>query len=134
MSNLDQLINFGHEAFSESRRIPPLPHDAFEATRRASGMTVSDFLDYFSRRVAHQYFDGDLSFEVADCALNSLSAYCSQLDVMLPSYANDVYLAFDQGEYKHADDEVGTDPEVKYTKSQIREIVMRDRKLGAFVE
>lgn len=135
MSDLDQLIQFAHEAFSARGGIPPLPHDAFEATRRDSGMTVSDFLDRFARRVAHQYFEGDLSFEVADCAINSLSSYClSQYEVILPSYANDVYLAFDQGEFIHAGDEVGSDPEVKYTKSQIRAIVVRDQILGAFVE
>ncbi|MES2325466.1 MAG: hypothetical protein V4633_24720 [Pseudomonadota bacterium] len=135
MSDLDLLIQFAHEAYSATGGIPPLPHDAFEATRRAFGMTVSDFLDHFARQVAHQYFEDALSFEVADCALNSLSSYClSQHEVMLPSYANDVYHAFDQGEFIHAGDEVGSDPEVKYTKSQIRAIVVRDRILGAFVE
>ena len=135
MSDLDQLIQFAHATFSEAGGIPLLPHDAFETTRRAFGMTVSDFLDHFARRVAHQYFEGDLTFEVADCALNSLSSYClSQHEVMLPSYANDVYRAFDQGEFIHAGDEVGIDPEVKYTTPQIRAIVVRDRILGAFVE
>ncbi|WP_057262513.1 hypothetical protein [Duganella sp. Root1480D1] len=134
MSSLVQLIHFAHEAFSKSGGIPPLHHDAFEAVRCAAGMTVSDFMDHFARCVAHRYHDGELEYEVADCALNSLNSYClSQHQVMLPSYANDVYLAFDQGEYMHADDDVGTDPEAKYTKPQIQAIVTRDRILGVAV-
>jgi hypothetical protein len=135
MTNLDQLIQFAFENFSKSGRIPLLPHDAFEASRCELDMNVSDFLDQFSRRVAHQYFDGNLSFEVADCAMNSLNSYCLfRYDVSLPSYADGVYLAFDQGEYNHSGDDVGTDPEVKYTKQEIKEIVTRDCVLRAIGE
>ena len=131
MSNLDQLIHYAYEGFSQTAGIPELPQEAFETVRRALTMEVGDFMDHFARRVAHQYFASNLSYEVADCALNSLSMYClSHYDVNLPSYADDVYHAFDQGEYVHANDEAGTDPEIKYTKPAIFALVTRDRILG----
>ena len=130
-ARLDQLILFAHIGFSATGRIPPLRHEDVEAARRLFGKSVSEFLDHFARRVAHQYFAGKLSFEVADCAMNSLQSYClSQYDAMLPSYANVVYAAFDQGEHVHAGDAGDTDSDAKYTRPQIQDILTRDRILG----
>lgn len=127
----DQLILFAHNGFSATGGIPPLRHDDVEAARRVFGKSVSEFLNHFARRVAHQYFAGKLSFEVADCAMNSLQSYClSQYDATLPRYANEVYTAFDQGEHVHAGDAADTDSEAKYTRPQIQDIVTRDRILG----
>jgi hypothetical protein len=64
--------------------------------------------------------------------MNSLSAYClSQHDVDLVCFAQEVYLAFDQGEFKHQGDNESIDPESKYTRHRIRSLVIRDRILGA---
>jgi hypothetical protein len=135
VKKIDQLIHHVYKVYSDTAAIPPFSHDDLEAARSVSGLSMSDFLDCIARRVAHQYFAEILSFEVADCAINSLSAYClSQHEVMLPSYANEIYNAFDRGEYRHADDGVNEDPETKYTKPQIRAIVVRDRILGAISE
>lgn len=131
MNKIDELIFHVYKVYSDTAAISPFPHEDLEAARSVSGLSMSDFLDSIARRVAQQYHAEILSFEAADCAINSLSAYClSQHEVMLPSYANDVYNAFDRGEYRHAEDGVNEDPEIKYTKPQIQAIVARDRILG----
>lgn len=108
-----------------------LNHDAVERVRNAANLPVSAFLDAFARRVAHEYADGRLSFEVADAAMNALNVYVlHQYNVTLPSYAEDVYSAFDAGEFRHNGDDVDVDPEEKYTRPEIASLVNRDRSRG----
>ena len=133
MSRLDDLIRFAYNNFSGG--IPRLPHVEVERVRATMNLSPGAFFDCFARRVAHEYFAENITFEVADCAMNSVDAYClAQYDVTLPSYARDVYYAFDQGEFKHPKDGASVDPEVKYTKSEIQAIVVRDHVLGAHSE
>lgn len=130
MSRLDALIRFAYANFAGG--IPILRHAEVEEVRATMNMSSADFFDCFARRVAHEYHAENISFEVADCAMNSLEAYClAQYDVTLPSYARDVYCAFDQGEFNHRDDDASVDPELQYTKPEIQAIVERDRILGA---
>lgn len=76
-----------------------------------------DFSDSFSRRVAHEYAAGMISFSAGDAAMNALSAYVlNQFEVTLLSYSAEVYDAFDEGEYRHQNDPEEVDPEQKYTR------------------
>lgn len=85
------------------------------------------FCDAFSRRVAHRYAASRLDFEAADAAMNRLFAFShSGEDDIFSGYAWSVFRAFDEGEYTHAGDPGGTDPEAKYTRAQIAAIVARD--------
>lgn len=132
MPSLDQLIRFAYQGFSQDRAIPILPHEDVESVRQSLALTPSAFFDCFARRVAHEYFAEKLTFEIADCAMNSLDGYClAQYDVTLPSYANDVYLAFDKGERRLPGDD---NPEIKYTRPEIQALVVRDRILGVPIE
>lgn len=91
------------------------------------GQARADFCDAFSRRVAHEYAAGRLSFEVADAAVNRLYFYGFHGEGnVFPEYSWDVYLAFDDGEWHRPGDPDTTDPELKYTRPQIIEIVARD--------
>jgi hypothetical protein len=132
MSELDHLIRFASDARAETRGIPPLPHEAVVGFMARNSLSASQFLDAFARRVAHEYWDGILDFDTADAAMNSLHAYTThQYDVRLPGYAWEVFLAFDQGEFHHREDDASVCPEEKYTKPEIRSIVARDQILGA---
>ncbi len=94
-------------------------------------LTIAAFCDQFSRYIAHHYHAGQLDFSVADTAMNALHAYVGNTyDVRLPSYAWEVFMAFDDGEHYHAHDLAGTDPEVKYTRAQIASLVIRESVLG----
>ena len=133
MSPLDALIRFGYDNFSSG--VPALPHFEVEEFRARANLSPGAFFDCFARRVAHDYFAAKMSFEVADIAMTSLNSYCLfQYDVSLPSYAQDVYVAFDQGEFKHTEDDASVDPEMKYTRPEIQALAIRDQILGLKVE
>ena len=68
------------------------------------GKTVHILLDDLARHVAEGYLTGTYSWEFGDQAMNHLyqAAYVSE-DICLPKYAMEVFLAFDEGEYKHED-------------------------------
>ena len=127
---LDVLIQNCAKEEEGRTGIRSLRHDELERVRVVGNVSASDFLDEFARRVAHEYHDGRLSFEVADASMNALNAYVlHQYDVTLPSYAEDVYDAFDAGEYQHGGDDFAVDPEEKYTRPMIASLVIRDRIL-----
>ncbi|MBL8523972.1 MAG: hypothetical protein JNN20_09805 [Betaproteobacteria bacterium] len=131
MSGFDYLIQMPFVELSRQGGVPPLPHQEVERIRCEQSLSPSEFLNTFARHVAHDYLAEKLSFEVADVAMNSLSAYAlKQYDVRLPSYAWEVYLAFDQGEFRHPEDDDLIDPEEKYTRPEIQSIVVRDQILG----
>ncbi len=131
MSALDDLILSGFGACSKTGGIPPLRHDEVERFMAESSLSPGQFFDAFARRVAHQYWSEKLAFEIADAAMNSLHSYAlGQYDVRLPGYAWEVFLAFDQGEFHHREDDDSVCPEEKYTKTEIHSIVIRDQILG----
>jgi len=75
------------------------------------------FCDEFSHYVAVCYLSGTLTFEVADRAMNELFSHSyADEDRGMPSFAWQVFNAFDQGEFHHQDDPPDVDPELKYTK------------------
>ncbi|KFN41770.1 hypothetical protein N789_14765 [Arenimonas oryziterrae DSM 21050 = YC6267] len=86
-----------------------------------------EFCDAFSRRVAHEYLAGRLTYASADQAMNCLDTFCHHsTERGMPEYSWDVYLAFDEGEYLHPGDPDEVDPVAKYTRPAVQEIVARD--------
>jgi hypothetical protein len=77
---------------------------ALEDSAVCMGKTVDLLLDDLARHVAEGYLTGTYSWEFGDQAMNHLyqAAYVSE-DIGLPKYAMEVFLAFDEGEYKHKD-------------------------------
>lgn len=131
MSELDVLIAFAFGEFQRRDRIPPLAHEDVERFRASQGLSPGEFLDCFAKRVAYEYAADNLKFEVADAAMNSLYAYAlQQYEVRLPSFAWEVFLAFDDGEFSHREDDAAVDPEAQYTRPAIQAIVARDRILS----
>lgn len=131
---LDKLIQSASETEASKRVIRVLSHDHVEACRNVFRLSPDRFFDSFARRVAHEYWVQNLSFEAADTAMNALHAYVgARYDVRLPAYAGEVFAAFDQGEFHHKEDDESVDPEEKYTKPEIRSIVLRDEVLGASI-
>jgi hypothetical protein len=100
-----------------------LSREQVEALCSESGFQWAQFLDEFSRFVAHAFAEGLLSYELADAAVNGL--YAAAVEDMT-EYTWSVYLAFDAGEYYHPGDSREVDPVAEYTWPAIREIVGRD--------
>ena len=110
----------------------PIPEDAVALIREQAGWSREHFCDEFSRRIAHGYAIGRLSYDVADAAMNRLYVFgYGNESGGLPAYSWDVYRAFDEGEYRHYGDAEDVDPEQKYTRPQILAILGRDRVIDA---
>ena len=66
----------------------------------------------------------DLNFRFCDSVMNHLSAYMMlKHKRVLPTYSLSVFLAFDEGEYRHSGDAAGSSAEQLYTKPMIAKIL-----------
>ena len=77
------------------------------------GASRSEFSDSFSKEIAERSLAGSIDFDIADCAMNALSAWTPLED--FPSYSWAVYQAFDEGEYLHPGQVIGSNEDV-YTR------------------
>ena len=93
------------------------------------GLTLETLLDRFSLSIAQRYLDGDASYEHCDTVMNNLNnVLLFGTDGRVSSdIAWDVFLAFDAGEYHHSSDNKKVDPEEKYTRPFIIEILDKSK-------
>ena len=84
--------------------------------------STTNALDAIALEIAHKYTTRQVDFTAADALANSMFAFAAQHGC-LGDTLNSVFLAFDAGEFVNGSDPVGTDPEAKYTRSQIAEII-----------
>jgi hypothetical protein len=81
-------------------------------------------LDSVALEIARRYERGAVNFTVADSILNTLFAFAAQTG-RIPDLTHSIFLAFDAGEYSHQGDDRGVDPELKYTRPLIRNILSK---------
>jgi hypothetical protein len=125
---LDDIIRSLSLHYEEG--IPPLSDERVKSYCAKHELTIYDFCQLFARRVASQYLSGILDFTTADVAMNSIENYVlGTYEVTLPSFAYDVYLAFDQGEYRHKGDADTVDSAEKYTKPRLQALFTLERVL-----
>jgi hypothetical protein len=105
---------------------------SYELLRSIAAQTSrspADVLDDVSYFIASEYAADRMSFEQADIAMNALWALClsrefgAEHDQTIPGLTTMVYLAFDAGEYRRRTDPPDTDPQAKYTRPDIIEIL-----------
>lgn len=102
-----------------------VPYPLLKEIAVQTSRAAPDLLDELAYFVALQYATDKMDFKEADTIMNALWAVCvtsdllTDYDVLIPSITDEVYLAFDAGEYYRESDPAGTDPEVKYTKPMI---------------
>ncbi|HEY7640591.1 MAG TPA: hypothetical protein VH814_12780 [Steroidobacteraceae bacterium] len=90
----------------------------------SSSATSSEVaLNALSIDVARRYMSDRLSFQLADSLMNALWAFTVEHEDRIPSLLYSVYEAFDAGEYHHREDAPEIDPEKKYTRPQISQIL-----------
>jgi hypothetical protein len=93
--------------------------------------TVAATLDQLSLEVAHQYAVGKMSFTLADEIMNNVFDFIIMSIILedknrdIPEISFAIYLAFDEGEYYHRNDQPGEDPEEKYTKPRVSELLRK---------
>ena len=75
------------------------------------------FSDSFAKEVAQRYLQGSLPFDIADNAINALSAWTPLEDFSASCWA--IYRAFDEGEYLHPGQQAGTNEDL-YTLPMLK--------------
>lgn len=94
------------------------------------GNSRSDLYDRIAIQLAHGFETSELSFTLCDALLNDLFGVITSANESAPSLFWDVYLAFDEGEYRHASNPE-QDPVEAYTRPMIARIVGTLRLLQA---
>lgn len=95
--------------------------DAFAAS---SGMDVATWCDMFALHIAQEYAAGRLSFRPANIAINHLWEYAGLVDApFISGFAQEVFFAFDAGEYHHGGDPDEVNPSEKYTRPRVLELL-----------
>ncbi|WP_156401399.1 hypothetical protein [Duganella sp. Root1480D1] len=82
----------------------------FDDALSVCGRSRNAFSENFAKEVAQRYLHGTIAFDVADCAINALSAWTPLEDFSACCWA--IYLAFDEGEYLHRGQAAGTNEEL----------------------
>jgi len=119
MAKLDELIRRCDTAKLTASNVAPFLKE----------LSREEFCDAFSRRVAQEYGSGRMPFEAADAAMNRLWEFAFLGDeAFIPPFSREVFEAFDDGEYHHSGDPSETDPELKYTRPWILEILARGQR------
>jgi hypothetical protein len=104
--------------------LPPVQAIAVQAS-----VPPAQVLDEIATDVARRYSKGEIDFSFADRAMNCLwSIVCSEAffainDRTIPEVTQEVFLAFDEGEYQHPQDTEEVDPEAKYTRPLIEKFL-----------
>jgi hypothetical protein len=99
------------------------------------GGNALDAANSLALEIARQYSIGELDYVFCDRVINSLSLaawseeFFSITDRETPKVLDEIYLAFDAGEYYHPEDKPNDDPEVKYTRPMISEILERNQSV-----
>lgn len=108
-----------------------IDYKLLKAVAVAEATSAPAILDQLACHVAEQYDSGALSFEDADFIMNAAfgvgvsEVFWSEHDYVVPPIMQEVYLAFDAGEYHHHGDGEDIDPELKYTRRLIKQFLSR---------
>lgn len=106
--------------------VTPKIHEVIPAAGLAPPSSHTEFCLAFAKRVASQYLAGDLPFGHANTAMNWLYAFSYVTETApeeMPELARKIFEAFDAGEFHHPHDPPDVDPELKYTRPEIKELV-----------
>ena len=96
---------------------------------RGEGMSLHAFCDAFATHVATAYLVGEIDFDYGDEAMNSLfgmmasEPFFKETQSTIPKMAYAIYEAFDAGEYFHPGDAQNDDPEEKYTRPRLKQLL-----------
>ncbi|CAG4970772.1 hypothetical protein LYB30171_00803 [Lysobacter luteus] len=109
-----------------------LREPALEEERAARGWSVERMCNELAVLIAKSYMAEELTFEVADTAMNWLWPYSFKAGTAyLPEPCNEIYLAFDAGEWKSASDPAELDPEAAYTRPMLEKLLAQDHGSSA---
>ena len=98
-----------------------------------TGSSKEQLCDAVAAELALRFSEDSFSYNFCDDLANVMfgwlvSGFGDSTTTEIPDFFFNVYLAFDEGEYRHPGDGEDVDPEVKYTRPLIAEIVRELRE------
>ena len=101
-----------------------LREDAVERERAIRDWSVERMSNELAVLFARSYIAGELTFGVADTAMNWMRPYSFKAGGRhLPEPCNEIYLAFDAGEWQRRSDPPELDPVEAYTRPTLENIL-----------
>ena len=97
--------------------------EEIEAWSRMLQVSRSELYDRIALFLARGYQNSQLSFEFCDAVVNDFFSVITFTQEAKPALFWNVYLAFDEGEYRHENDDAEIDSAEKYTRPMLAEIV-----------
>ena len=113
-------------ALAETNSLEPA---VFAEWCKSSGFSAIDAANNLALEIARQYATGQLDYVFCDRVMNSLSIMVWSEEFFelsnreTPQILDEVYLAFDAGEYVHSGDVPSDDSETKYTRPMVDKIL-----------
>ena len=115
--------------------LDPVPNRVYldvHAMCASVGGSIADALNTLALDLALRYFDGKVTYPVADAVINNMHAYCTRNIASMPNRTTpepffSVFLAFDAGEFYPADGIKNPSPEERFTRPQIAAILSKQR-------
>jgi hypothetical protein len=112
--------------------LDPIPSRVYldvQAMCASVGGLIADALNTLARDLARRYFDGRVTYTVADAVINNMHAYCTRNIASMPERTTpepffSAFLAFDAGEF-YPDDIRDPSPEERFTRPQIAAILSK---------
>jgi len=101
----------------------PLWPDKYIPFCKTHNLSKDEFFFSFAKHVALEFAHGEISYSDGDVAMNHLQGAA---ELGLTGFALSVYLAFDDGEYHHNDDQIGTISWQTYTLPAIMEALVNE--------
>lgn len=108
------------EVITRCDREQPLTLSEIDALAASMSLTREQFYEAVLLAVAESFHRDELAFDTADAVANQ---FWGLSEFSLSGRAFEVFLAFDEGEYHHSHDPVGSDPVQIYTRPQISAIL-----------
>ena len=98
----------------------PLTLDDIDRYAISLGMSREQFYDAALMHVADLFLSGNIAFDTGDAVANMLWGLSN---FSLEGRSRALFLAFDEGEYHHKRDPIGSDPVQLYTRPQIEAVL-----------
>jgi hypothetical protein len=117
-------------SLTEDSKNARLTLERAKAVAAAQCVSLNDLLDAASLHIVNRFEEGDVDFAEADITMNGLWALLFQQagpDIVVSEVLQDIYEAFDQGEYYHSGDPAEIDPVEKYTKPMLKAALLKHR-------
>lgn len=105
-----------------------LKREEFDQFLIDHNISFESLCNQIANNLAKNYLLGKLDFYFCDQVMNRIDTFIidalsEEIIDTFPEPAYSIYIAFDQGEYYHKDDDRSIDPAEKYTKPMLSEII-----------